>query len=754
MIHDHDHYVDGTRTLRNLPKFDDCADLLPSNFDIQQILKEEVYKLVAFVKDESPPLFSSAGCLSSTDERNFDLLSGLADQVFYNLNILKHDNARTVAEHCEQPPSNLWSSLTRTRSIITSVYGHDETKIEGRLPKQLQNGEDNFQTYCRLVDYVLAVIAWWIPRCIFSVFLQNQAMAILAMWAVKLKVIARDPTRAAELSLANTSSLISTRKTESKWKRDFFELKAGEGTIELQVVDNSSTLTAIYFEEKWELRTQLFQLVHNVLNDLWRIERSPNNVDCFEICALVYETGLDSVTTLLMSGRDGDVQTSSSLRTISFCHNIYNLLWKNSHSVQGALEPPSSQRQCPKVRLEWADGAMSGHHKHSVMDFYSIDHLVSMLVPLSLMGPDSAEYVSQLLDVATLQSTVDERVAIYEPPKKGLTLEYIITTQAWQDRVERLKKDNFFDPEVCQLSQSPLRQRGLSRTQQDLAVAATPSTFWFKQRGARKWMSDQDPTDYRAALREMRSWHVAPTHIKVNCQVYVASIITVAIVLVLGGLAIPFTVGGRIKDVDPFQITLFAWIVSGFILVFAKSRYVGTWPWHDFLKGNVVCKSLSDLSDVAHLDPQIILRYLLENEYKTWLVTSGPYNGMFDRRCDSRYKDERFHVAQTDGFSIDKPVALRTMVAAGFVILKVAGSDGENLICLDGRKGAFSRDAANKGRRADWMTCRNFNTDLLEDTRNMDGNEKEPKHQVLFLQRLKFQWERVLGIYIKESLFG
>lgn len=40
----------------------------------------------------------------------------------------------------------------------------------------------------------------------------------------------------------------------------------------------------------------------------------------------------------------------------------------------------------------------------------------------------------------------------------------------------------------------------------------------------------------------------------------------------------------------------------------------------------------------------------------------------------------------SEGFAIDEPVQLSTMLASGFVILKVASHHGEHLICLDARK--------------------------------------------------------------------
>ena len=195
----------------------------------------------------------------------------------------------------------------------------------------------------------------------------------------------------------------------------------------------------------------------------------------------------------------------------------------------------------------------------------------------------------------------------------------MITTPA-----RKLEDGKVGDPGIQPLSQSPALQR--------------------KNRGGIAADIDQGimkkTQDYDSAVKQMEAWKITPTYIKVDCCKYVISVYAVPVLLVLGRLAIPVSVQSRIRGVDPFQITFFIWITSGFILVLAKNRYVSNWPWHDFLKGKVVCRSLSDLADVSSVHTQAMLRYLLHKEWKTLLVTCGPYNGLFRRRCDERTYDK------------------------------------------------------------------------------------------------------------------
>ena len=569
----------------------------------------------------------------------------------------------------------------------------------------------------------------------FSKYLEQQVFATLARWAIKLKALARDPIRAAEQALSDTSDLFTMRKTELEFRDEILVVQVGEKKAEINMSDTPTDPTALYFQEKQSLGEVLSEIVINVLATLHGQYRSPTPINSFEICTLVYQTGLEGETTMLHGARDGGISASTNLKHINFCLNSYLLLKRNTESIHNAWmstpDPPTSA-----VSIRWSAADARDELRVAQPIVHCMDHLVSLLVPAALSTPECALLLSGLTNIATVMAKTEDRVAIYSLPRENLSLEYVITTPA-----RKIEDGKVRDPDIQPLSQLPARrlmkhgsQDAMKHSHKLTAIAA----------GTDQGIMEKTQ-DYDSAMDQMKAWKITPTYIKVDCRKYVISACAVAIFLVLGGLAIPFSVQSRIRGVDPFQITLFTWIASGFILVLAKSRYVSNWPWHDFLKGKVVCRSLSDLTDVSGLDTQIILQYVLHKEWKTLLVTSGPYSGLFKRRCDPRTYDKRNVVPQTEGFSIDRPVALSTMYAAGFVMLKVASMDGEDLICLDGRKGGW--DYGSHGRKANWMTCRNFNEDILESARDSSTTKRKREHKVLFLQRIEFRWERVLGLY-------
>jgi hypothetical protein len=267
---------------------------------------------------------------------------------------------------------------------------------------------------------------------------------------------------------------------------------------------------------------------------------------------------------------------------------------------------------------------------------------------------------------------------------------------------------------------------------------------------------------YAKVKSKMEKWVISEESVTIDCRRYVQIIIGIAILIVCGSMAVPFIVGTRIRGVDPFQITTFGWIVAGFIAVLAKSRYVSEWPWHDFLRGRVVCRSIKDVFDVTGIDSQMVLLNLLHEERLNTLRTKGPYNGMFARKADD-----------ANAFAIDEAVELSTMLASGFIILKVLNEFGEHLICMDVRKGTRGM-APEKGVWGEFLAYLDIGKDSMYDTLDHKQEEvqgdskvdqdtkKNVKHQkgktseekVKKLSVVQFRWNKVLGLYINDSKFG
>jgi len=241
----------------------------------------------------------------------------------------------------------------------------------------------------------------------------------------------------------------------------------------------------------------------------------------------------------------------------------------------------------------------------------------------------------------------------------------------------------------------------------------------------------------------MEEWVLATTNVTVRCKRFVFFILSFCAIMITGALLLPFFVKNKLPGVDPFQITTFTWLVAGVVLIVAKGRYVKEWPWHDFVHGRVVCESVSDLADVTGVDKQIILMKLLHNERSTALVTRGPYNGMFDRKSE----------VSSEGFAIDEPVQLSTMLASGFVILKFISYHGEHLICLDARKGN-DLDYANSEASVSmkYLSCLEMPNGEAEEFVSRRPNRTSKT--VLHLSENPIGWHKMVGLFVGDAVFG
>jgi hypothetical protein len=72
---------------------------------------------------------------------------------------------------------------------------------------------------------------------------------------------------------------------------------------------------------------------------------------------------------------------------------------------------------------------------------------------------------------------------------------------------------------------------------------------------------------YDKAKQKMKTWITNENSITIKCSRYTYVVLALCAIIIAGGLAIPFIVKDRIIGVDPFQITTFAWLIVGVILV-------------------------------------------------------------------------------------------------------------------------------------------------------------------------------------------
>lgn len=311
------------------------------------------------------------------------------------------------------------------------------------------------------------------------------------------------------------------------------------------------------------------------------------------------------------------------------------------------------------------------------LSLISMCEVISVMVPLLAGSPKVIEYITDFIQMSAYTAASD-KISLFEPLRyKG---SFCLNTDVYRDAWS--KQPNLV---VSGLSRAIMVGDGLlsykkGETIPILSYKTQPALLPIAE-DSREKTDDKEVIRRRQqkvekALRKMNGWVVEENGVRVRCALYVWTTIVIASTLVLGGIAAGIAIKNRMDPVDPFNVTMYCWVVAAFTVLIAKSLLVAEWPWRDFLRSQVLCRSASELHSVSGIDDQLILAKLLHDESDSRLQTRGPYNSVFKRKSDS-----------ADGFSIDQPISMRTMLLSGLIMIQVRAHHGEFLVCLDLRKG-------------------------------------------------------------------
>ncbi|TDZ60883.1 hypothetical protein CTRI78_v004632 [Colletotrichum trifolii] len=223
------------------------------------------------------------------------------------------------------------------------------------------------------------------------------------------------------------------------------------------------------------------------------------------------------------------------------------------------------------------------------------------------------------------------------------------------------------------------------------------------------------------------SWRFEPDSITIDCPVYVGRVFGSTVLLVTGGFLCAFLVGERVPGVDPFNFTMFSWIVAGFVLLAAKTYLVSDWTWRDFLLLRVTCRTVQEVATVARMDPQEILTVLLSSEFTSPMDTCGPYQGVFGRG------------PVRGGFAIDVKTDYKTLLNAGILLFKVSTLEGPAVFLLRLVPGQPAQSLiGSRGKSFEAKVC-------------LDPPRSNAELDASFSQK-DISWLKALGIYNLEKV--
>lgn len=610
--------------------------------------------------------------------------------------------------------------------------------------------EINYADYFEFVNYVTATIARMLCKAAAGHLWHDTIIVKFAKMAAKMKVVSGDLREHAANSLQNTSSVKSPPNIgygrPAGRNADFGYDSLGrnvlgdlDGMLEmLNQKENqpafagpntsNRALTRLYYLFEYTIQMPTYKLFQYVLISL----RGTNTLrtalsTSYEISAMLYKTGYGNFPVFLFQDIDGEYLGSSSDENINISHASFQVvnLAVNGLLHQRSLGPEGSQSESDTLGSRPNGGASESAGLSdtnitpppslndpksvgtTISCYYSedprsnasdqkrnfrLDTMSKVITVVVLMVLTSPSFVMTVNVFIGLFAYLEGSLIEGEPPTLYRPTEFEASFCLSTDEYRKTWGDRSGKGFASQLSDSLVARdtllswpskRALRRTQtanMELPMAKTSQEEQEREDPENREEREQiqlNLKQFDQAQKHMKDWVFEEDGVRVRCDWYVGAVCTTAGLLVLGGITAGLTMGNRLRGVDPFNVTSFSWVLAAFIVLIAKSARVASWPWWDFLHRQVLCRSVSELRAVTGIDDQLLLARLLQEESGTRLQTRGPYNTVFSRKASGG-----------DGFSIDQPLSIRTMLLSGLIMIQVqAVYHGKFLVCLDLRRG-------------------------------------------------------------------
>ncbi|KAI0199931.1 hypothetical protein F4808DRAFT_196330 [Astrocystis sublimbata] len=596
----HINYKWNLSTLKGLDKYNDCTPYGITERKERECLRQEITRLVNSATSTSPFLFDSRNRLDAAVDRGSTEISHIADQIRCAMGIIRLDNARVSLEHCTTELEETAHSFRQARRRLMGRYNTDQGRVEGSAPVQLEPKERNRQLYHALVDFITGSVARLLVRTAVSEYWSQTVFSSLASFAVKLKVLGNDTEKYARFSIATAEGALESMNQSSVSKEQLLikiRPSPDDDIKDIDTVDTETDTSRHYHMEKTLLHTEVYWLIRRVLHNVLIKESKTASAGSFEIHTTVYKAGLDCLPTSLTSDRLGEISVSSDFFVVKNSCTAIGMVIENikaidsrnsllSKSTAVAARLPGGDNKMTTIACQWLDPEESPSPFKRQIDTANVDEVFSVVIPLSLGTAWVARSLARLISSAGVTTDEQDPIVQFKQQSRNFEANFTVTTAGWKEKEQRISQQKYKDDDVVTVPRSRIRP-GVQAGTTNLA-----STYNISHN------SDEDAVrvteTYQRDKDAMNQWIIAEDSIRIECRGYVFFVLTVAAIMVLGGIAIPFVARNRISGVDPFQITLFLWVIAGVIILAAKGKYVSEWPWHEFLHGHVVCRTLRE----------------------------------------------------------------------------------------------------------------------------------------------------------------
>ncbi|KAK3361018.1 hypothetical protein B0T24DRAFT_692654 [Lasiosphaeria ovina] len=754
------------------PKFDDISRYGISNAKEDKLWQIEATRLLAAVSNFSEPLlFESPIVRWDINKAELEKISELGNQGLHCLNICTHDNQLLLFESMRdlfEP-----SKYMRARNILSHAF--DTVGSASKLgqpngrerPMDLSIHGKTVEVFCAVVDYTTAVLARFALRGIPTEFWHTRALAGLAKTSAKMKFLFADIEKFALQSLDDGQDVLAKDEVfnvlGSTGKMPVLDIVGPDGQP-FQVRQPSKDETGredatdmmnvrrllsyderavdVYFSDMAMTGSWTIDSVRLALFSFQSSMISGNPTDAFDICSLIYRAGLNGLLTLIHQDRDGELMGSTSREFIRLSYSGFKMLYQVASELRrdgaGIHQGEPRQAHAPddnngallvfdfdeeKARdKREAPGPVLGDKDSFRLDLSTMGDLISVMVPLLCTQPMQLLNLVWAMEIVTGVTSVMHTIDYNTLPGPRFTAFASLRTNVYENVVWPKLEGSDARP----LSRSLVAQNRLHTYDQR---EITDTKVWDGLPISKRHDITGESERKLGELEEkFRRWTIEEKAIVVRKPRFVILLMLGCAVLVIGGIMVGVFLGQRLTGVDPFNITVYAWVLAGFTILVGKSLLVSEWPWREFLRARVPCRSITELQAVTGAEPQEVLEYLLSMEIYTILITKGPYNRPFARRSNDG----------SDGFSIDVKIELRTLLASGILVIKVAGRKGVGLVCMDLRRGTPGRAKIS------------HSDEITEDEIVLgcfDLQEVFDEDQDIPLLRVQTSWRRIVGIY-------
>ena len=699
--------------LRDLPKYDDVSMYGVGKNLEASLVRLEAKRLIAAANAKEPLLFDSSGSLENADKDCFQNVANIADQLACNLSVAIHDNS-LVKEPEEYKRKSLRSYEQHTRRL-NRLSGDDRVgpeNLKHRPPEKL--AERNRELYFLVVNYVTAVIIRYLAACAASEQWLIITITVLAKQSMKLKVLEKDPSGFAKMSQEAEEDL-----NDEYEQHRYLSMMEKPTALSLHSDNEKSfELDQIYHFEEWYIRDTINYLFLYMLSAIGGGSQTADGGSCFEMSTRVYRTGISSSLLVISSDWDGEYSASSDPQRIRYCRAALDILLLNTRAIakhknhtrdlvhiHWDFEGPVDPRQRP-LELQ--------HQTCTKRQFAisSMDDALSMLMPLALCNAHAAIEAFCMLTTANIACVSAGKPRSREYIDEHFSAKFSFTTEAYKNAQQKIGPS----PGYKSL-------RDANSLEEHLVPGCSLEST-----------EDRDWPKFEKQMDAASEWKLDETCVIVECGRYVWTIMGIALFIVIGGLAVPFSSHVRLEGVDPFNITTFVWLLVAFFVLIAKSRYVPNWAWHDFLHRRIICRTVTELANVTAMDPQLVIHKLLVSENSSVLGTRGPHNSMFK-------------LQRPNGFSIDVPVKTPTLYASGFVLFRCLGKVDQHIICLDARPIDLTTTSLLVAEHR--PSQKSFGCRLPSPNSGM-----KPYMDVLKLTEREYEGDRILGLFLADAEFG